>query len=308
MTVLLHLLDSREVNVLAHEQGGAVSLAQALAAGLSTADVTARVLLGDWVEHHPRVYVSGMHPLTPEARAQAALLAIGGDCALARRSAAWVWRLPDCLPPEMPQLVVPGDRRYENLTRVQVKRVRPSLYRTFVRDGFQVTPLEATVRDLAHEMPPGELRSLVEALLLARRTTVDRLRDTLRRGVAGSAKLRRLLGELDPAAHSRWELMLYTALRAAGLRPQRQVRLVAPGGRRCYLDLAFEDIHLGIEVDGFLPHMRRFAEDRRRGNDVCLELGWELGRFAVQELAEDMDRVVADVVRWVAVRRADLGR
>ena len=107
------------------------------------------------------------------------------------------------------------------------------------------------------------LRELVQALILERRTTLNRLSDVMGRGLRGSAALRRVLREVDPALQSYWEALLFRRLRRAGLQPEAQIRLDA-AGRRCYLDLGFRDIRLGIEVDGFLPHMRRFADDRRR--------------------------------------------
>ena len=71
--------------------------------------------------------------------------------------------------------------------------------------------------------------------------------------------------------------------------------------------MGFRDIRLGIEVDGFLPHMRRFADDRRRNNAVCLELGWVLAHYAVEDLIERLDEVAIEIVRWVGQRRDAAG-
>ena len=197
---------------------------------------------------------------------------------------------------------MPGNRRYRHLRGVKVRRAQAVDFHMQERRSWPVTALEATVRDVATGLQHRQLRELVQGLIVDRRTTLDRLREVTGRGLRGSAALGRVLDELDPAFQSHWEAVLYGRLWRAGLRPEAQIRLDV-AGRRCYLDLGFRDIRLGIEVDGFLPHMRRFADDRRRNNAVCLESGWALAHYAVQDLVERLDEIVAEIVRWVAQRR-----
>jgi len=202
-----------------------------------------------------------------------------------------------------PQVIVPRFRRYGHLQEVEVRAVQQSDFRVYNRGGWPVTSLDTTVRDIASGLQRRQLRDLVQGLLVERRTTLERLFAVPGRGLLGSAALGQVLQELDPSFQSHWEAVLFRRLRRAGLCPEAQIRLDA-AGRRCYLDLGFRDIRLGIEVDGFLPHMRRFAGDRRRNNAVCMELGWVLLHYAVEDLVERLDEVVAEIVRWVAQRRA----
>jgi very-short-patch-repair endonuclease len=293
----------RALRSLAVSQDGAFSHAQALQRGAAVADVVGRVLSGDWIERHRHVYCAATAPLGPRLECRAALLAVGGAAALGGRSAAWVWWLPGFDGSGPPELVVPDDRRYRHLQGVNVRRARAVDFRIQERRGWPITALEVTVRDVAADMQPRQVRELVQGLVIERRTTLARLRDVTGRGLRGSAALGGVLNELDPAFQSHWEAILHRRLRRAGLRPEAQIRLDV-AGRRCYLDLGFRDIRLGIEVDGFMPHMRRFADDRRRNNAVCLELGWVLAHYAVEDLVERLDEVAAEVVRWVGQRRA----
>lgn len=59
---------------LVARQAGMVSLAQAVAAGMSPDTVQRRAQRGRWSRLHPGVYLLGGHRLTPEARIRAAWL------------------------------------------------------------------------------------------------------------------------------------------------------------------------------------------------------------------------------------------
>ena len=76
------------------------------------------------------------------------------------------------------------------------------------------------------------------------------------------------------------ESRVLRALAAAGLPlPGQQVR-VTVGGRRCYLDLAYVEIRLAIEIDSWAYHRFRsaFDGDRAKGNELLL-LGWRVLRL-----------------------------
>lgn len=282
----------------AHRQNGAFTLADALASGYHKQDVIREALLGDWVERHPEVFVSAAQPLDAPVEHRAALLAVGGEVALCAQSAGWVWRLPGIEPPQRPQLVVPGDRRYGHLKGVEVRRVEPDTWQIQTRRGWPVTPLDVTVRQLAAETGHMQLRALIQDLLIERRTTLDRLNAVRGRGLSGSAALNRAIRELDPAHHNFWERVLARALWRVGLRVQPQFLLRSSSGRTCYLDLGLPEICLGIEIDGFLSHVRKFAADRKRTRLICLELGWQLAPVAVSEIADDLDAVVAEILSY----------
>lgn len=94
---------------------------------------------------------------------------------------------------------------------------------------------------------------------------------------------------------SPWEKRLYEALKQAGITTTPQRRL---GSRR--LDLALEEgeLKLDIEVDGIHYHSDQYGE--RKPQDLLRDLeveaqGWQVCRFWVYELRQDMGACVAKV-------------
>lgn len=145
---------------------------------------------------------------------------------------------------------------------------------------------------------------MVQHALRRRQVSEEALLRTLGRGLAGSTALRRVLEELAPGYQVVWEQRLHRALLRAGVDMQPQTPVVAPDGRRAFIDLGIEELRFGVEIDGFLNHMARFAADRARARLLALELDWRVAPYAVEELAADMDRVVAEIKCHVLRLRA----
>lgn len=101
-----------------------------------------------------------------------------------------------------------------------------------------------------------------------------------------------------PEQVSDWERILYRALYAAGLRPIPQYSV-----EQYDLDFALVagDRRLDIEVDGERYHRSWTGElclrDQLR-NQRLIELGWEVRRFWVYEVRDNLDACVADILRW----------
>ena len=90
------------------------------------------------------------------------------------------------------------------------------------------------------------------------------------------------------------------AIVGAGLpEPVRQLRVVVDD-RVYFLDLAYPQVKLAIEVDGFEYHRGRgvFDRDRSRQNDL-VRAGWTVLRFTSQS---SDDEIVAAVREFVFVR------
>jgi len=75
-------------------------------------------------------------------------------------------------------------------------------------------------------------------------------------------------------------------------------------GRRAYIDLAYPEHHVAIELDGWAHHSTRaaFDHDRARANDLTLQ-GWNVYRFT-WTMADEA--IVATVAR--AIGRPRRGR
>jgi hypothetical protein len=137
---------------------------------------------------------------------------------------------------------------------------------------------------------------MVQHALRRRRTSFEALAATLGRGIPGTAAPRAMLEEVGPGYQSVWERRLHLALRRAGVEMQPQVKVEAPDGRCAFLHLGIRRIKYGVEVDGFLSHMQRFAGERRRARMLAKEVEWTVDAFAVSELADDMAGAVREIV------------
>ena len=107
---------------------------------------------------------------------------------------------------------------------------------------------------------------------------------------------------MEPAAHAESERRLHAILRTAhltGWRPQFRVRL---GRRVAYIDVAFPQAKLALEVDGRRYHgdeSDRFEDDRLR-QDELIAAGWRVLRFTWAMLVEHPDRVLDQIVQLLA--------
>jgi very-short-patch-repair endonuclease len=290
---------SAELRHVARRQAGAFTRSQARRFGMSSAEVNRRVLDGDLLELPGGVLVVAGAPVTEQLQAWVAVLAVGQPVSLASATAGRRLGLERVPAPARPQLVVPNTRDPLRSEYFEVRRAVPSRWRIVWRHGLPVTPPATTIRDLAADLRLAEVRDIVQHALRRRQVTERQLLAELGRGLAGSARLRRVLEEIAPGYQVKWERILHRALAQRGvvLRPQTPVQ--AADGRRAFIDLGDEELRFGVEIEGFVNHMARFAADRRRARMLALELGWTIAPVAVEEIVADLPGVVAEIVRHV---------
>jgi very-short-patch-repair endonuclease len=101
-----------------------------------------------------------------------------------------------------------------------------------------------------------------------------------------------------PDRVSDWEKVLYRVLHKAGCKPMAQYDV-----EKYTLDLALVngDRMLDIEVDGERYHRNWDGELCRRDqirNQRLFELGWDVMRFWVYQVRDDLDGCVERVRRW----------
>ena len=164
------------------------------------------------------------------------------------------------------------------------------------------------IRQIAASSSSDITRDVVHHALRRRQVTLHELLAQLGHGLSGAARLRSVLEEVAPGYQVMWERRLHRALLKAGVRLKPQTEVVAPDGRKAFLDLGDEELRFGVEIDGFLNHMARFAADRKRARLLAVELGWTIAPYAVQELAESMDVAVAEIVSYVRLLETRAGR
>ena len=284
---------------IACRQGGVFTVRQALQTGLSRAEVHRRVLTGLWRHITDDVLMAATTPVTPLLKAWTGLLAIGQPVALSGRFAAFFAGLERAPQRWTPEFVVPDNRHPREMPGMVIHRVRAARWAVQWRSGLPLVPVPMMIRQIAYDAPDDVARDVVQHALRRRQLTQHELMAQLGRGLAGAARLRLVLEEIAPGYQVVWERRLHRALLKAGVRLKPQTHVVAPDGRQAYVDLGDERLRFGVEIDGFLNHMARFAADRRRARLLALELGWTIAPYAVQEIADGIDGVVAEIASYL---------
>jgi very-short-patch-repair endonuclease len=236
---------------------------------------------------HRGVYAAGHANLTPLARSQAALLAVGPHAALSHRTAAVAWQL---LPEGNGPIHVthnPPHRRGPEAIDLH----RSSLPTTDVRlcQGLPTTSPARTLVDLAATHPDELARALNEALV----RRLVRPAEIRPRG-RGAAVLRALLASGPAPTRSEAERRLLGLLGRAGLpRPRTNVRL-----HGYEVDALWPQQRLIVEVDGFAAHGTKRAFERDRVRDTELQLsGYRVLRLTWQQLTAEPERVLRALCR-----------
>lgn len=101
-----------------------------------------------------------------------------------------------------------------------------------------------------------------------------------------------------PELVSDWERLFYRVAYKAGLRPIPQYQV-----EKYLLDFAIiiDERRLNIEIDGEQYHRNWNGELCRRDqirNQRLMELGWDVMRFWVYQIRDDIEKCVARVVQW----------
>jgi len=119
----------------------------------------------------------------------------------------------------------------------------------------------------------------------------------------GAPTMTNLGPEYPPVSHSErvseWEHVFYRALYRVGIRPIPQYAV-----EKYMLDFAIfaGERRLNIEIDGERYHRNWDGELCRRDqirNQRLMELGWDVMRFWVYQVRDDLSRCIAKVSRWI---------
>jgi very-short-patch-repair endonuclease len=273
-------------------QAGVITLAQAVACGISADTVRRRVRAGKWRELHPTVYLAGGHRLTDEARVRAAWLwARPADAVVTGPTAAFWHGMLDRAPAAV-ELTLP---------RARHRQARPGIV---LRRRDLPAPDVAQARGITAAAPA--LAALETALVVPRGSVfLDRaLQRHVRfpavyrcycRGVGrhGSAAAGRMLIAAADRADSEAERLLVRLLRAAGIGGWVLGHPYGP----FRIDLAFPAEKVAVEVDGWAWHVdaERFRADRRKGNALTRG-GWNLLRYPWHALDGEPAECVAEIM------------
>jgi len=156
----------------------------------------------------------------------------------------------------------------------------------------------ATFKELAQSIAGADRRRLVTV-----RSVINEVEK--RKRFPGRTVLRAVLTDMASGiSHSSYERLGRRLLAAAGHRPHRRPLAIAEGGRLlAEIDIPFEPLLYGVEIDG--PHhllAAVAAADRIR--DRTLErIGWRIDRFFWFELEERPQWFVTEVTRQLERHR-----
>jgi hypothetical protein len=274
-------------------QDGAVTTAQALAAGVTKRELRTLVSHG-WKNPSRGVLIEAEPVDEFRAGLRAALLACDGAAACCKTSARLhdLWGLPVWTAAELPELILP---------RGMMRAQRPGFRLHFGmepqecirRKGFPAMNLARTVAQLVNVLPLDEFVCLLDSALRA--GWID---EGLVLTHSQTTQLRKALVLADALSESPLETLLRLLLVRAGLAPEvLQLRLFTRDGE-CYarLDLAWPSRRLAVEADGAEHHDQPKAlyGDRRRQNLVLLA-GWTVLRFTWHDVLYRPAWVVAQV-------------
>jgi very-short-patch-repair endonuclease len=280
---------------LTRTQAGVITRTQLADCGASEGVIRGLVKRGDVVSVLPGVYAARPVADTFIRRAWAAALWSGGI--VSHASAAQLWELPARLSTAIHVIVERPVHR--KATGVRLHRPSSAGPLTTNFDGLHVTTRTTTIIDLLRSEPHRDARDLFDRSLqqgwldvaAAHQAALDG------RGLAGNAQLRMLLCGIEPGAQAESERLLHRLLKRAAITgwvPQYRVRIASGFA---YIDVAFPERMLAVEVEGRLFHDERsdrFESDRRRSNELTA-LGWRVLRVTWQMLSRDPAEVAAKI-------------
>ena len=295
-------LDKR-IARLAAANHGVFSRTLAIRAGATPGMIRARLGSGRWVSMQRGVYRVAGAPASWEQQVLAACLACGPTAVASHTSAGTLWGFPGITSDAL-EVSVPLGRRprpagvvvhQTQLGRADVARV----------GAIPITRPARTLIDLAACVHMNTLEEVLDDALRRKLVTVAsmtrRIRQAGRR--QGLHVLHALVAARDPdeaPPQSPLETRVLRVIRRGGLpRPVRQF-MVTDGRRRAFLDVAWPELRLAVEVDGYRHHSgrARWEGDRARQNMLTL-LGWRI----IHVTAADLERPF-DVVERIAAALA----
>jgi hypothetical protein len=230
-----------------------------------------RVRMGIWTAYGD-VVVLHNGPLTDEQKAWVAVLRCGDGAVLAATSAL-VASGVRVSAPAVPQLLRPFHRRVPQVPGVAIRRSRVlgPLDVDSSRQPPRLRIPRAAVDAATLMTTPDDVRAVLCAPVQQRRAQASQLRSAaLRLGpLVGRSLVLRTLDELELGATGVHELRFSRIVVRHRLpMPTRQV-LRKRGDGMAYLDVAWEEYALHVEVDG-LAHLEvtRWADDLDRANEL----------------------------------------
>lgn len=267
-------------------QHGLITRTQALAAGLTEGQIRRRIRQGEWLAVRPGVYAIAGAPPAWHQTVLAATLAAEPRAWASHHTAGVLWGFPgitadgiDVLIDEARRLRLPGvtAHRSSSLFSADLGRCQ----------RIAVTAPARTLVDLSAGVTVPQLGQILDDALRRRIVRLEPFRRCVARLEAGPGRrttaIHEVLGRQLPGYEpldSDLETYVLRLIAASGMDLPVQQYRVRLGGRTYRIDLAYPDIKLAIELDGWTVHGSRsaFDDDRVRANALTVA-GWTILRF-----------------------------
>lgn len=276
-------------------------------AGVDRRWLDRRVTAVELVEILPGVLADPSAAGDRDALLRAGLVHAGPTGRLSHRSAA--------------ELLLPGLTRFDSHP-VEVVVARGVRRRSFpavvvrqsgsgwreIRAGLPVTDIITTLRDLAAQMSLNDFRCLVTEAVRVGALTPDDLMNQPGMAKKVAARVRLVAAESIAGAISGGEAGYWRLVHDSSLPdPELNVRVILDD-RVFFIDALWDELRLGVEIDGREVHAQQaaFDEDRIRQNLIQTH-GILLLRFTVAQVFAEPDRVLAMTDAALRARAAELG-
>jgi hypothetical protein len=286
---------------LAEQQHGIISREQALAHGMNSNQIGARLRRGSWERLARNVYRIPGSVRTWEQQVLAAVWAAGCGAAASRRCAAALWRIPGFSPGPVEVTQARGPSSRYPAPGLHESRYLPP-HQIRIASDIPTTCPERTLLDLCGFVHPQRAERALDNALAMDLTTVQQLgmmlAETGARGRPGTALLRVLLAvrtaDYVPPA-SELEALLLGVLTGAGVPlPDRQEWVGgtrAPAGR---VDFVYRHARIVIEADSRRYHSAWLDVQADHRRDLLLTAaGWRIIRVNWHQLIKEPELLVA---------------
>lgn len=263
---------------------------------------------GRWQRPVRGVLVKHSGSLTPDERILVELLAQPSSAAVAGLTAATLDGLQGLSTPTI-FLILPHTVRVRPRPGVVIKRTR-----TLTPDDIHPvraprrTRLPRSIVDAA-SWAATDLRcqAIIASAVQQGLVTPAQLADQVERQpkLYRHALMSETIRDVGGGSLSEYEILFLRLCRDFDLpTPTRQRRRRDASGRWRYLDVEFDEYHLVVEIDG-QQHMEALAwwEDMARNNEIVVEEGKTLLRFAGFALRHQRDEVARVLLTFFAARR-----
>lgn len=304
--VALTPLFQRQFGVFTAEQAVAAGMLRQRLHDLGRAGLITRLYRG--------VHMATQYPSSWEAMWMAALLAAGPDAVVSGSAAAFLHGLTHAEVSSRPpvEITIPRGARFRTSGPKVVTERHLTADDIVAKGPWRLTSVAWTLCSLAHGLGVEQLERALDAAVAAGKTTTALAGEaaTRFRYCTGMPVIREVLQRHDPAVRltrSEAERLFLRVLRAAGLPlPEANVRVFDDHGNRRYLDFAYEEYRIMIEIDVFGEHLRTIGRhhDGRRQNALVSD--WRPLRFDELDLRYAPERVVDDVRRALRAAGAEV--